>query len=65
MTREIVLGVAAPILLPLRFGLNGVLYAFPVADILTFLIAAAVIRMVYRELGAGEMSKYARATTVS
>ena len=65
MTREIVLGVAAPILLPLRFGLDGVLYAFPAADILTFLIAAAVIRMVYRELGAGEMSEYARATTAS
>ena len=65
MTREIVLGVALPILLPLRFGLDGVLYAFPAADILTFLIAAAVIRMVYRELGAGEMSEYARATTAS
>ena len=53
MTREILLGVALPILLPLRFGLDGVLYAFPAADVLTFLIAAAVIRMVYRELGAG------------
>ncbi|MBR0282212.1 MAG: MATE family efflux transporter [Oscillibacter sp.] len=54
MTREILLGVAAPILLPLRFGLDGVLYAFPTADVLTFLITAAVIRMVYRELGAGD-----------
>ena len=54
MTREILLGVALPILLPLRFGLDGVLYAFPAADVLTFLIAAAVIRMVYRELGAGD-----------
>ena len=52
MTREIVLGVALPILLPLRFGLDGVLYAFPTADILTFLVAAVVIRMIYRELDA-------------
>ena len=63
MTREIVLGVAAPILLPLRFGLDGVLYAFPAADILTFLITAAVIRMVYRELGADETSERVRAAS--
>ena len=50
MAREIVFGVFLPILLPLAFGLDGILYSFPLADILTFLIAAAVIRGVYREL---------------
>ena len=50
MTREVVFGVALPILLPVFFGLNGILYSFPVADILTFAIAAVVIRRTYREL---------------
>ena len=50
MTREIVLGVALPIILPLFFGLDGILYSFPAADILTFLVAAVIIRKVYREL---------------
>ena len=52
LAREIIFGVFLPILLPLAFGLDGVLYAFPVADILTFLIAAFVIRQTYRELSA-------------
>ncbi len=53
MTREIVLGVALPILLPLRFGLDGVLYSFPAADILTFVVALIVIVRTYRELNRG------------
>ena len=44
MAREIVFGVALPILLPRFFGLNGLLYSFPAADILTFLIAAVIMR---------------------
>ena len=52
MAREIVFGVALPILLPRFFGLNGLLYSFPAADILTFLIAAVIIRQTYRELSA-------------
>lgn len=53
LTREIVFGVALPILFPLFWGLDGLLYSFPAADILTFLIAAVVIRRTYRELSAG------------
>ena len=52
LTREIVLGVFLPILLPLAFGLDGVLYSFPLADILTFAVAILVIRIVYGELSA-------------
>ena len=37
-------------LLPLFFGLEGVLYSMPVSDILTFLVSAAVIRYTYRTL---------------
>jgi len=52
MMREIVFGVFLPILLPVFFGLDGILYSFPAADILTFLIAAVIVRRVYRELSA-------------
>jgi Na+-driven multidrug efflux pump len=50
LTREIVFGVALPVILPIFFGLDGVLYSFPVADILTFCIAIFIIRNVYHEL---------------
>ena len=53
LVREILFGVFLPILLPRFFGLDGVLYSFPAADVLTFLLTAAVILRVYRELGAG------------
>ena len=50
LTREIILGVALPIILPLFFGLDGLLYSFPTADILTFLIAAVIIRHTCKDL---------------
>ena len=50
LTREIVFGVFLPILLPAFMGLDGILFSFPVADILTFLLAAVIIRKVYQEL---------------
>ena len=50
MVREISFGVFLPILLPRFFGLDGVLYSFPTADILTFLLTLVVILKVYREL---------------
>ena len=50
LTREVIFGVHLPIILPVFFGLDGVLYAFPVADILTAIIAAFIIRRTYREL---------------
>ena len=48
--REVVFGVGFALLLPLFFGLDGVLYSMPVSDILTFLVSAAVIRYTYRTL---------------
>lgn len=50
LTREIVFGVGLPILLPIFFGLDGLLYSFPAADILTFIIAVVVIIRTYKEL---------------
>ena len=50
MVREIMFGVGFALLLPLRFGLDGVLYSMPVSDLLTFLIALWLITQTYREL---------------
>lgn len=51
MVREIVFGVGFALLLPVFFGLDGVLYSMPVSDILTAVISAIIIRKVYKELG--------------
>lgn len=50
MVREVVFGVGFALLLPLFFGLDGVLYSMPVSDILTFLIAILMIRSTYQTL---------------
>ncbi len=50
MIREIVFGVGFALLLPRFFGLDGVLYSMPLSDILTFIIAAFLILMTFREL---------------
>ena len=50
MIREIVFGVGFALLLPVFFGLDGVLYSMPVSDILTFIISAIIIIKTYREL---------------
>ena len=53
MIREIVFGVGFALLLPLFFGLDGVLYSMPVSDFLTFLVALVLIIVTYRELNRG------------
>ena len=50
MIREVVFGVGFALLLPVYFGLDGVLYSMPVSDVLTFLIAAVLILRTYRWL---------------
>lgn len=50
MIREIVFGVSFALLLPVRFGLDGVLYSMPLSDILTFVIAVYLIIKTYKEL---------------
>ena len=52
LIREIVFGVGFALLLPVFFGLNGVLYSMPVSDALTFIIAAFVILRTLKELSA-------------
>jgi putative MATE family efflux protein len=53
MIREIVFGVGFALLLPVFFGLDGVLYSMPVSDILTAIISFLIITMTYKELDAG------------
>ena len=48
--REVVFGVGFALVLPLFFGLDGVLYSMPVSDVLTFIISAVIIVKTYREL---------------
>lgn len=54
MVREVVFGVGFALLLPVFFGLDGLLYSMPMSDTLTFLISAAVIAYTYRTLSKGE-----------
>lgn len=48
--REIVFGVGFALLLPIFFGLDGVLYSMPVSDALTAVVSAVVIASTYKQL---------------
>ena len=50
MVREIVFGVGLALLLPLFFGLDGVLYSMPAADVLTAVVSGIIILKTYRQL---------------
>ena len=50
MLREVVFGVGFAILLPMFWGLDGVLFSMPVSDILTFIVAVILISHTYKEL---------------
>lgn len=53
MVREIVFGVGLALLLPHFFGLDGVLYSMPCADILTAIISTIIIIKTYQQLKIG------------
>lgn len=50
MIREIVFGVGFALLLPIYYGLDGVLYSMPVSDILTAVISLVLIIKTYKQL---------------
>ena len=50
MVREVAFGVGFALLLPVFFGLDGVLYSMPVSDFLTFVISVIVIIGTFRSL---------------
>ncbi len=52
LIREVVFGVGFALILPVFYGLDGVLYSMPAADILTFAITVIVIKSTYKELSA-------------
>lgn len=56
MVREIVFGVGFAIILPIFFGLDGVLYSMPVSDILTAVISAVMIVITYKQLSEAILS---------
>ena len=53
LVREIIFGVLLPVCLPLIFALDGILYSFPAADALTFILSLTVILRTCRELQEG------------
>lgn len=57
MIREVVFGVGFALLLPIFFGLDGVLYSMPISDILTFLISVVVLVATYKTLQTKEISQ--------
>lgn len=54
MVREIVFGVGFALLLPLFWGLDGVLWSMPVSDFLTAIVSAGIIAATYRQLRAAK-----------
>lgn len=54
MIREVVFGVGFALLLPVFFGLDGVIYSMPVSDVLTFIMSAVVIVYTLRTLKPSE-----------
>ena len=50
MIREIVFGVGFALILPVYFGLDGVLYSMPVSDVLTFIASLIIIITTYKQL---------------
>ena len=57
MVREIVFGVGFALLLPIFYGLDGVLYSMPVSDVLTFIVSVIVIATTYKQLDTGTVLK--------
>lgn len=56
LTREVIFGVSLPMILPRFFGLDGLLYSFPMADFLTFVFALVVIIRTDRELSSPNLA---------
>ena len=55
LTREILFGVFLPILLPRLWGLDGLLWSIPAADLLTFFLTLVFLRQTYRQLSDGTL----------
>ena len=49
-SREVLFGVTLPIIFPIFWGLDGILWSFPASDFLAFIIAFFIILRTYKEL---------------
>ena len=54
LTRQVFFLVPLLLILPLRFGIDGIMYAAPVADFIAFVTSALVVRSELRRLRAAE-----------
>lgn len=50
LTRQVIFLIPLILLLPLAFGLNGILYAAPIADSIAFLVSIVMIRLEFRKM---------------
>lgn len=57
MIREIIFGVGFALILPMFFGLDGVLYSMPASDILAFIASIIVVVYTYKELSKNNSHK--------
>lgn len=64
LLREIVFGVGLPLLLPVFWGLEGILYFMPLADALTFIASVVVIIRTKRMLSTFDMEEGSAADSV-
>lgn len=55
--REIVFGISLPLILPMFLGLDGILYFMPVADVVAFVVSAAVVAATAKALRAAAAAK--------
>lgn len=56
MLREIALGVSLPLILPIFFGLDGILFFMAVADVVTFAATAVILTRLDKRLHAQQIS---------
>ena len=57
LTRQVFLLVPLVLLLPLKFGIDGIMYAGPVADFTTFVISVILISIEMRKIRRLEAEK--------
>jgi Na+-driven multidrug efflux pump len=57
LLRELVFGVGLALILPLWFGLDGVLYSMPAADIIAFVFSLTVILHTFHSLAEDQVQE--------
>lgn len=57
LVREVVFGVGFALLLPIFFGLDGVLYSMPASDLLTFVVTVILVVSTMKSLSAPDGKK--------